>query len=188
MKKIMLIALIVLLSGCASVISKDILKEVDRDITLDLVQADPASFTGRKVLWGGSIISTENLETVTVIEVLETRLAFEDVPADSGSRGRFLVEAARYLDPAVYKKGMKVTVAGVVKGVRVKKIGRMDYTYPVLAPLEVKLIEPLPELFYRDYPQPYWWYNRPYYFTYPWPYWPRYPYYPYTYPYRYPPY
>ncbi|GMR04331.1 MAG: hypothetical protein BMS9Abin23_0227 [Thermodesulfobacteriota bacterium] len=190
MKKIALIALLVLLSGCASVISKEVLKEVDRSITLDLVQADPASFTGRKVLWAGVIISTENLETTTDIEVLETKLDYGYVPTEEKSKGRFIIEAARYLDPAVYKEGRTIIVAGVVKGIRVKKIGKMDYRYPVITPIELKLIQPRQDLYYNDYP-PAWGFYGPYYPRYPWPYWPRrpyYPYYPYPYPYPYTPY
>ena len=57
----------VLLAGCASVISKNVLKEVDRSVTIEMVQADPDTYIGRKVVWGGTIISSKNLETVTDI-------------------------------------------------------------------------------------------------------------------------
>lgn len=142
------------LSACAPVISKGVLKEVDRKITVDKVQKNPAGYAGKKVLWGGVIIASENLESVTEIEVLETGLAWDLMPhsEDYGeSSGRFLIAAPQYLDTAIFKKGKKLTIAGTVKGLTTKKIGKMDYTYPVISPVEMKLFEtppPPPAMFY----------------------------------------
>lgn len=184
MRKIALIAVLLLVAGCASVISKDVLREVDRNITITMVQADPGAYKGKKVIWGGTILKSENLEKVTEIEVLESELSFDDRPADGKSRGRFIIEAERFLDTEVYKPGKRITVAGVIKGIKVKKIGKMDYRYPVVTPIEMRLFEPPPKVspyeayyppptIYPYYPWPY-----PYY-----PYNPYYPYYPWPYPY-----
>ncbi len=190
MRVITLIALLFIMgavSGCGSVISKGLLKEVDRSITIGAVQ--PERYTGRKVVWGGVIIASENLERTTEIEVLETRLSWGDIPADpveNGSGGRFIIEAAKYLDTAIFAEGKFLTVAGTVKGVTTRKIGMMDYPYPVITPIEIKLLEPPREDDYRD---PLWYdpFSPPYYYGQypPWyhgpppisPWYPGYPYY-----------
>ena len=181
----MLIA-VATLSGCGSVISKSALMGVDRNATFDMVQKEPARFSGANILWGGVILSTQNLESATEIEVLETRLDYNDLPEFdySSSRGRFIITADRYLDTNIYKEGKGVTVAGKVMGVSTRKIGKMDYTYPVVRPVEMKLSEELPKDYYAGYPM--WGY--PYYgdpFSAYGPYNPYYPFSPFgpTYPY-----
>ncbi len=172
------------MSGCGSVISKGLLKEVDRSLTIGAVQSE--QYGGRKVVWGGVIITSKNLERTTEIEVLETRLSWSDIPADpveNGSGGRFIIEAAEYLDTAIFTEGKFLTVAGTVKGVITRKIGMMDYPYPVITPIEIKLFEPSIEPDYRDLQ----WYDPfypPYYYGQypPWypgysPWYPGYPYY-----------
>ncbi|TAN63764.1 hypothetical protein EPN18_01520 [bacterium] len=159
MRYFLVLMLAALLASCTPVISKGVLKEVERGITVDMVQKDPAAFTGRKTLWGGVIIASENLENFTRIEVLETGLAWDLTPhtEDYGaSKGRFLIDATGYLDTAIFKKGKKLTTAGTVNGIIVKKIGKMDYAYPIITPIEMRLFEPPPlpppSIFYLQTP------------------------------------
>ena len=186
---VMLIA-VATLTGCGSVISKSALMGVDRNATLDMVQREPERFSGANVLWGGVILSTQNLESATEIEVIETNLGYNDLPDfdSSSSRGRFIISADKYLDPKIYKEGKGVTVAGKVQGVTTRKIGKMAYTYPVVRPVEMKLSEELPQDYYAGYPMwgypyydpysPYGAYNPYYPFS---PFGPTYPYGPYPY-------
>ena len=180
-----------LFAGC-SVISKQALREVDENITLRMVQEHPENYIGKKVLWGGTILSTENKEQASEIEVLQSELAYDKSPADGGSEGRFIVESKKFLDSNVYKTNKRLTVAGTVKGTEVRKIGKMDYTYPVIVPFEMRLFEPPSEQpkypeYGPMYPYPYGPYG-PYGPWYPSP-WPSYPYGPYPYgPYPYRPY
>jgi len=179
---------VAMLSGCGSVISKGSLLDVDRNVTIDMVQRVPAQFNEAFVLWGGVILSTQNLESVTEIEVLETSLDYNDLPdfEYTSSRGRFIIAADRYLDPNIYKEGKGVTVAGRVQSVSTRKIGKMDYSYPVVRPVEMKLSEELPKDYYAGYPawaypyydpfSPYGPYNSYYPFS---PFGPTYPYGPY---------
>ncbi len=165
-----------LISGCASIMSSDVLKGVDKGLTVELVQANPDAFKAKKVLWGGLIVRTTNLERVTEIEVLETPLAYNDVPTDGKSRGRFIVRFNGYLDAAVYKEGEGITVAGVVAGTSVRKIGKMDYAYPVVTPIELKISEPYKEDYYYNDPYYYGPYYGPYYGASPFYYGPYTPY------------
>jgi len=180
-----------LFAGCA-VVSKEALREVDEGITLRMVQEHPENYIGKKVLWGGTILSTENKENVSEVEVLQSELAFDKTPADGESEGRFIVSSKKFLDSNVYKASKRLTVAGTVKGTEVRKIGKMDYTYPVIVPFEMRLLDPVSEQKYPDYYSPLYPYpyppHGPYGPWYPSP-WPSYPYGPYPYgPYPYRPY
>lgn len=171
------------LAGCASTMSKNALVNVDRSVDITVVQANPTAFTGRKVVWGGVILSVNVLESSTEIEVLETRLGYDDVPEEGTSRGRFIIESIGFLDPNIFKTGLGITVAGHIKGAVTAKIGKMDYHYPVVTPLEIKTFDMSKPLLAPPYP-----YRSPWYDPYnPWhrPYDPLYaPYYgPYYSPY-----
>ncbi len=180
------LAVITLLTGC-SVMSTNVLKEVDRSVTVPVVQADPGRFTGSRVLWGGFIISSENREDSTVIEVLATRLDSSDLPMPAGEKtgtaGRFLIEAPGFLDTVIFTADKGITVAGTVKGLRKELIGRMKYPYPVVAPIEIHLMNRTRIDYYELPPWGYYpYYGDPYY-PYYWPYYPRTPwYYPGYYP------
>ena len=161
--------------GCASVLSKEALMGADRTLTVDAAQTAPDKHIGKKAVWGGVILSSENLENTTEIEVLETPLSYDDAPAESEakvSRGRFIIEAPGYLDTAIYKIEARITVSGVIKGIVKKKLGRMEYGFPVITPNEIKLFPPprrrkSPKVvYYYGYPYP----GRPY--PYPYPYGP----------------
>ncbi|MBI5048066.1 MAG: Slp family lipoprotein [Deltaproteobacteria bacterium] len=171
------IIFLIFLTGC-SVISGNIRREIDRTITLPMVQTNPNAYKGKNVIWGGIIISSKNLADKTVIEVLQTPLDRADMVIDKElSKGRFLVDSSIYLDTFLYKAGKEITVAGIIKGITIQKIGEMDYVYPVLEPLQMRIFEPQSEIIYEP-PQPW----RPYQ-----PYNPYYPYHPYSpYPYYHP--
>ncbi|MEK7680096.1 MAG: Slp family lipoprotein [Deltaproteobacteria bacterium] len=160
-----LIALI--LSGCASALSKEALMGADRTLTVDATQSSPDKHSGKKVVWGGVILSSENLENTTEIEVLETPLSYDDAPAEAEvkvSRGRVIIEAPGYLDTAIYKIEARITVSGVIKGIVKKKLGRMEYGFPVITPVELKLFPVPPKVvYYYGYPYP----ARPYPYQYP---------------------
>ena len=161
-------ALLLLVTGCASVISEGLLREAELGVTVPMVQADPKAYTGRKVVWGGLIISTENLEDKTLIEVFQTRLDSTQSPTREplANGGRFIVSIEGYADPLIYREKKGITAAGVIAGIETKKIGRMDYAYPVLKPMEVHLFD----MEEAAYPPPY--YQYPMYQPYYWPYYP----------------
>ncbi len=180
-----IVLLAAVITGCASVVSKDTLSEVSREVTPNAVQADPERFIGSKVVWGGIIISSENLEQSTVIEVFQTELSSTDRPKKAPPKGpgsRFLIESPGFLDTVIYKPDTGITVAGIVEGVKTGKIGKMDYPYPIVKPLEMHLFD-MTEYEYEDVP-PFWYYPPPFppYYDPYWPYyrnpyWPYYPYY-----------
>ena len=55
--------LLLLVTGCASVMSKSVLKQAELNVTVPMVQENQKAYTGRKVVWGGPIISAETSKT-----------------------------------------------------------------------------------------------------------------------------
>jgi outer membrane lipoprotein len=158
---IFLFLIVAFFSGCAaSVISEEALKDIDRNMNLATVQSDPQAHVGRKVLWGGIIISTKNLPDHTRIEVLAKELTYMDMPElyDRSSQGRFIILAPGFYDKLVYKPGLGITVAGVIKGTETIKIEELSYPYILISPIEMRTfgIDEEPDyydhLYWRDYP------------------------------------
>ena len=94
-----------LLSGCAHVISKDLRTKSDLSLTLTQVRQNPEAFKGKWVVWGGEIVETVNQQDgTTQIEVFQRPLGWRGQPQDTTySEGRFLILADYYLDPYVFR-------------------------------------------------------------------------------------
>lgn len=140
-----------LLTGCAPAALREVSKETTPDITLVQVASDPAPFIGKKVLWGGIIVSSENMAKGTEIHIVEVPLASIMRPGNPDlSRGRFIVEHAGFLDSTIYAKGREITLAGEIMGTREGKIGEMDYTFPVLKGIKLHLWQPREDDYYSS--------------------------------------
>jgi outer membrane lipoprotein len=120
-----------LIGSCASNIPLLIRTPIDGDIRVDEVQQAPEQFDNAQVRWGGEIISVENLEDETQIEILSQRLSKSGRPITSSqSRGRFIARIDGFLEPQDYPKDRLITVVGQVDGVTEKPVGDYPYTYP----------------------------------------------------------
>ena len=151
-----------LLANCAHVISRDLRERADPSLAFREVFQNPEFFRDKWVVWGGEIIQTMNQKDgTTLVEVFQRPLGWRGEPSESlSSEGRFLVTFEKYLDPYVFRRGRKITVAGEVKGERVKPLGEMDYRYPAVLAREVYLWD---EYYYDPYPYPYYpWWGYPY--------------------------
>jgi outer membrane lipoprotein len=171
------------LTGCAHLISKETLKEVDQGIRFEDLRKNPETYKGKTVLLGGVIISTENKKDGTLLEVYQTRLNHYGEPVDTDvSQGRFLAMYDKFLDSEIFSSGREVTLAGVVQGVETRKLDEIDYDYPYIIVKEIHLLKeeqaPVYGPYYRGYWNPWWdpWYP----WDYPYSYYP-YSYYPYSY-------
>lgn len=130
---IMALMALLLLVGCAHVISKETLKEVDRNATFAQVVKAPDAYRGKTVLFGGDIIETKNFADKSQVVVLQHPLDSRDRPvAGDVSEGRFIVTTPGFLDPAIYSPGRQITVAGKVVGKEKRPMGEIEYTYPVI--------------------------------------------------------
>lgn len=133
-------ASMLVLVGCAHVISKEALQEVDTSVTFVQVAQDPDAYKGKTVLFGGDIIEAQNLPNMTLVLVLQRPLGRRGEPAAGDvSEGRFIIRNPEFLDPAIYSPGRKITVAGTVVGKEMRPLGEIEYTYPIIEKRELHL-------------------------------------------------
>ena len=162
-----LVFLVLISVSCAHVISKEMRREISRDITFKQIIKDPEAYVGKIVLISGIIIDSENTEEGTLIEILQKQADMEGRPKDvDDSDGRFLALYDGYLDTAIYTQGRAVAVAGEIRGKKVLPLGQIDYTYPFIFIKEIHLFKVQKEERYYIYPQPYpyrWW-DYPYFY------------------------
>ena len=159
MQKLQTISIIILASmvtvSCA-VMSHQVRSEADPSVPFPTLIRDVDKFLGHTVIIGGYILETKNLESETILKVLQTPLRFgEDPDLKKRSQGRFFVYHKGFLDPEVYSKNQAITVAGRVIGTTVEKIGDEQIQYLKIENREIYL--------WSNYT------NKPLYF-YPWPY------------------
>jgi outer membrane lipoprotein len=146
-------------SCCAHVISKEIRKNSEPSLKLSQVSKNTNIYKGKIVIWGGEIIETVNQKDgTTILEVFERPLGWRGEPKIlSYSEGRFLVLVDKYLDPYLFARGKRITVAGEIQDERIRTIGEMTYRYPVLLSKQIYLWD-----YEYDYPVAYyydpWWF------------------------------
>ncbi len=132
--------IVLLLAGCAAGISPDAKGRVTYAGAFASLQAEPERYAGETVLLGGRILEVTPSAAATELIVLEFPLDWQDRPKESdNSQGRFIVQAAEFLDPALYKAGALLTVVGTIDGSESRTIGGFSYRYPRLVPSEIKL-------------------------------------------------
>lgn len=156
-----LLILFLSLTGCAHVISRDLRVKADPSLTFREVFQNPNAYQGKTVIWGGEIIKTTNQKDgTTFIEIFQLPLSRRGEPNDMyPSEGRFLILNEKYFDPYLFKQGRKITVAGEILGEEFRKLGEMDYRYPLLSGKQIHL--------WREYYYPGPYYYHPYYYD-PW--------------------
>jgi outer membrane lipoprotein len=133
MSRMIVLAVILALSGCTSVLSTSVVQEADDKIAFPDLQKQPERYRGAVVILGGQIVETVVKESETWVQVLQLPLGAQQRPDNlASSQGRFIVIYKRFADPFVYEKGRKITVAGVVEGGRVIMLNDRTYTLPVL--------------------------------------------------------
>ena len=161
--------LALIVAGCASQLPKSI-------EAVDVVMADvravrdqPGAFVGKRVRWGGQIISVENLKDHSLVTVLARPLQSNGRPDnDRQSAGRFIAHLSGFVDPAEYAKDAQLTVLGRVTGAVKKPVGEYPYLYPQVGVEGHYLWPPLPErevIYYDPYFDPWyrpWWHRYPY--------------------------
>jgi len=142
MKKLMLLLMVLSLVSCAHVVSKEMRQKAGVPPPTDRLFAHPDDYIGRTVILGGFIINTTNAGDATYIEVVQTPLDSREQPGSADKTvGRFLVKSTKYLDPAIYARGRRLTVAGEVEGTHPGKVGDAPYTYLLIRSRELHLLK-----------------------------------------------
>jgi outer membrane lipoprotein len=159
-----------------SVISQQIRKESMAPVNFKILVQDADKYLENTVILGGYILETQNLADTSSIKVLQVPLGLGETPKSrDDSEGRFIISHKGFLDPEIYSKDRKVTVAGTIVGTVVEKVGHFAQPYLKLESREIYLW-PKEEYYPGPYYDP-WYYPYPYY-RHLYPYYPYYPYYP----------
>jgi outer membrane lipoprotein len=154
-----------------SVISQQIRDESIGPVHFKTLIQETDQYKGHTVILGGYILETQNLADTSVIKVLQAPLGLKEAPkSKDDSEGRFIIVQKGFLDPEIYEKDRKITVAGTVVGTMIEKVNHFARPYLKVESREIYLW-PKDDYYY---PQPYY---DPWYYPYP-HYWYPYRYYP----------
>lgn len=144
-----LTAITLCLAGCATVISNQSLSLVDRGISFTELRQDPDRYIGRHLLLAGGIAGVRNTNEGGELELVQFAAdEYGKITDTTNSGGRFIARSSAFLDPAVYRTGLLVTLVGEVLGRKNMLLGDVAYTYPVLVIRESHLWKP------EEFPRP----------------------------------
>jgi outer membrane lipoprotein len=128
------------LMGCTAGISQQSRSMVTYTGTFLALQKTPDAYKGQIVMFGGRIIATKASSSLSEITVLQLAIDSNGRPVNPDqSGGRFIIQAKKLLDPAIYQKDMYLTVVGTLKGSKIGSIGGFRYAYPLVESIEIKL-------------------------------------------------
>ncbi|ACM18724.1 outer membrane lipoprotein, Slp family [Geotalea daltonii FRC-32] len=140
---LLLVLMMMSLSGCAGVFSDETLNRVEWDVPFSVLRVQPEQYEGRQFLLGGAIVAVRNGRHGGELEVAQ--LSTDDnghIKDNPTSGGRFLARSGDFLDPAIFRRGMLVSLVGPVTGKEVRELAGRDYAYPVLEIREIHLWRP----------------------------------------------
>ena len=130
-----------ILTACSSPAKFDT-QNIDLNITPQQVSSETDFADDTQVLWGGVIVSSENLQNVTQFEVLAYPLDSNQRPdTDKTAEGRFIAIQQGYLEINDYKQGKQISISGTLQDLRTGSIGETTYTYPVINIVQLHLWE-----------------------------------------------
>lgn len=142
-KLLLIVATIIFLAGCAPVISSQSLSLVDREISFAELRQTPDRYIGKHFLLAGQIAGVWNTNEGGELEIVQFATDEKGEITDmTKSGGRFIARKAEFLEPAVYRNGLLVTVVGEMKGKKNMLLDDATYTYPVLVVREIHLWKP----------------------------------------------
>ncbi len=175
LRSALLAILITVFTGSCSVISQQIREESIPPMDFKILVQEPNKYKGDTVIIGGYILETDNLADQTIIKVLQAPLGARNEPKSrDDSEGRFMILQKGFLDPEIYCKDRKITVAGTVVGSVVEKIDEFSHPYLKIQNREIYLWpkdqEYLSAPYYEPwvYPYPFYWYPYRHYYPYYW--------------------
>jgi outer membrane lipoprotein len=149
------------LAGCSPPISKEVRLQAAENLAFTKVLANPSSYQGAVVIWGGVIMKVANLAGHSELYIWETPEDLRGRPEGRGeAEGAFIARTSESLDPQTYSVGRKITVAGEVSGQVLGTYNEQPYVYPAVKVREL-------HLWPVETPPLQWnWWNVPYYSPY----------------------
>lgn len=159
MKLIAVVLLVFSLVSCGSVIRTDYMQQGTRNPSLTALIQDPDMQRDRLFILGGVIARTTLKADGSQIEALYVPVDSLGYPQGAvPSSQRFLALYPReqgILDPLIYQKNRRITIAGVFTGVVRGKVDEMEYVFPMFRITQVYLEPKRPAAVYYYYPA--WW-------------------------------
>ena len=127
-----MVALLLLLSGCAGRNVQDI-SFVDSSAYPEMVRGNFTAYQGRTVQWGGLIVGVVSDRSPVLLDILSYPLDAYGNPEESyTATGRFFVELPASLEQGGYRVGRFVTVVGSIEREMVVQTGEAGNRLPVL--------------------------------------------------------
>lgn len=178
MKKLVSIIIVsLMLSSCYPVLRRDLLSSATPHVPFQDIANSPDLYKGKLFILGGLIVKTSNTEKGSLIEAVHIQATASGyLMTPDRTHARYLAFYPRengILDPAVYRQGREITIAGQFIETRKGKIDQMDYVFPVFEIKDIYLWEEYPAypygpMYYSPYPYPYMYnpWDR-YYYSYP---------------------
>lgn len=138
MNRLMLVFIVLLVSGCASVPSG--LRTGSDQTLLSFADARTTTLEGQGARWGGEIAHVSNLQQGSQLEVVQFSLNASGRPLKTDkSGGRFRIMVPGFIDPAIYAPGRLITALGTFTGIKQGKVGEQDYAFPTLESEQIHL-------------------------------------------------
>lgn len=102
--------------SCA-VIPSDVATDAVPEMPFPTLIAQTGQYIGRTVILGGYVVAVENLKDQTRIVAVQAPLGLGQEPKSKDlSGGRLIIRYDGFIDPEVYAKDRKITVAGKLLG------------------------------------------------------------------------
>jgi outer membrane lipoprotein len=164
---------LIFLSCARPVLHKNYLIEGDRNVSFAALREYPDQFKGKLFIFGGVMVQTRLLNVGSEIEAMHVPVDHSGYFEESGrSEGRFLAilpKGEGMLDPAIFRRGRRITLAAEFTGIINGKIDEMEYAYPDFRIKQIYLW-PKEQSYYYAPPYYYdpWFYPFPYYYWGPW--------------------
>ena len=127
---LMLTMLTAVIFVSCSVISRPVRNESTSPVQFKTLLLEVDQHIGDTVIIGGYILETKNSVEASTLLILQAPLGYRQEPTTKDqSEGRFIVVHKGFLEPEIYSKDRKITVAGVVVGSVKIKIDGFSYPY-----------------------------------------------------------
>ena len=159
-----ILACALLLMSC-SVMSKQVRKEAVSGPSFDVLVNDVEQYRDQITIVGGHVLKVKNESNSTEITALQVPLQSGDRPGSKDhSKGRLIISTSQFLDPEIYAKGRKITVAGKIIGSSRDEAGAAPFPYLKLDAIELHLWPQYQtQRYYYPYDDPFWIWNDPWY-------------------------
>ena len=159
-----------LLSGC-SVVSKEVREQAAATPPFETLVAEINAFRGQTVIVGGHLLEVTNNSDGTTLMALQAPLSSSDRPlAKDRSKGRLIITTQQFLDPEIYTKNRRITVAGKLLGSSQDEGSNAQFPYLEIEAVELHLLPETQTTPYPYYYRPRWYGYDPWYWNAPW-YW-----------------